>query len=153
MSLDRYQEISHWLSAEQRKGLLGLVRRVVVTGTRDIDIPLLYAEDKLMMVMPHTRLDGAAVMADRLRDRICGIKPPGSLTQLSVTASLSVASTETDREVSFGKMVQQAVRGLKEAELKGGNVVIICSNGAPKGEPGAPPGDAGGKLGPRIFFT
>ncbi|MBW1808779.1 MAG: diguanylate cyclase [Deltaproteobacteria bacterium] len=151
LALDNYQELSGWLSAKQRSTLFSLLHRAVVRDIRDIDIPVLFAESKILVAMPHTPLEGSAIVADRIREHVSLIKAPPSLTQLSISVSLAVASTEGQEELSFGKIVQKAMRGLKEADIKGGNLVIVCKSDADKASNAE--AEPGGKLGPRTFFV
>jgi two-component system, cell cycle response regulator len=150
VAFDNFQKVSGWLGPDSRRALYGALRRVVGEAIRDIDIPLLFAEDKVLLVLPHTELEGAAVVGDRIRDRIHAQPVPASLTSLKVTVSVAVAATGGP-EASFGKMIQAAMRALREAELKGGDLVILCRN--PDSAPGAPScADSSGKLGPRTFI-
>jgi diguanylate cyclase (GGDEF)-like protein len=152
LAIDNYQEVAGWLSPDQRQSLFSMLHRALVSDIRDIDIPVLFAEQKILVVMPHTNLEGAAVVADRIRDHVTRIKPPSSLTQVSITVSVAVATTEGLEEVSFGKMVQQAMRGLHEAEIKGGNLIIVCKPPS-SGQDSSCEAKMGGKLGPRTFFV
>lgn len=151
LEIDKYGEIAGWLSPEQRDNLFALLHKAVVRDIRDIDIPVLFAEQKILVVMPHTPLDGAMVVADRIREHVKKVKPPSSLTQIVLSASVAVASTAGGGDTSFGKIVQQAMRGLKEASIKGGDLVVVCRPAKPAGqeEDEIP----GGKLGPRTFFV
>ena len=152
LAFDNFAKVSGWLTPEQRRGLYKHLRREVTECIRDIDIPLLFAEERVLVVMPHTDLAGAAVVADRIRDRISAIKPPGSLAELRLSVSLSVASTERAEMRTFGTLIREAMRGLKEAEFKGGDVVLVCRS--PEGEEGENTCiEVDGKLGPRTFFV
>ena len=104
---------------------------------------------QVMVVMPHTSLHNAAIVADRIRARVSEVKPPPSLSQIRVSTSIAVASTDNDTGVSFGLMVQKAMRGLREAEMKGGDLVVVCSGGGSDKGQRSP----GGELGPRIYFV
>ncbi len=151
LSIDNYGEMAGWLSAEQRKNLFALLHKTLVRDIRDIDIPVLFAEQKILVVMPHTPIEGAVVVADRIREHVKKIKPPSSLTQLALSVSVAVASTAGGEETSFGKIVQQAMRGLEEAAIKGGDLVVVCR---PTRQPGQAQDEIpGGKLGPRTFFV
>jgi len=152
INIDRYAEMAGWLTPEGRRTLFEALHREISASVRDIDIPLLFAVDKVLVVMPHTTLSGAATVADRIRTRAASLKPPGSLAQLKLSLSLSVSSTERIGEVSFAKLIQDTVRGLKEAELKGGDVVIVCRAPDETGDTSACQ-DGGGQLGPRTFFV
>lgn len=151
LAFDNFHKVGGWLTPEQRRALYKHLRREVTECIRDIDIPLLFAEEKVLVVMPHTDLSGAAVVADRIRDRISAIKPPGSLAELRLSVSLSVASTESAEMRTFGTLIREAMRGLKEAEFKGGDVVLVCRSPESGGESAC--AEVDGKLGPRTFFV
>lgn len=150
LRLDRHEEIAGWLSPEQRRQVFAGLQREVTGAIRDIDIALLFANEKILVVMPHTALEGAITVADRIRTRIAALRPPASLAQLKFSASVSVAGASTN-ELSFGRLIQDTNRGLREAEARGGDVVVVCRDtlAAPDA---APPPD-GGQLGPRTFFV
>ncbi|MBN2493027.1 MAG: diguanylate cyclase [Deltaproteobacteria bacterium] len=148
MAFDNFDKVAGYLTPEQRTGLYRTSRRAVTASVRDIDIALLFAEDKVLVVMPHTDLEGAAVVADRIRDRIGQVKPPESLARLHLSVSIAVASSDRLAEPSFGGMIRTATRALKEADLKGGNVVLVCRPQDPR-----PDEELGGKLGPRTYFV
>jgi diguanylate cyclase (GGDEF)-like protein len=152
LTLDKYGEMMGWLDPDQRKGLFEMLKKAVVNNIRDIDIPLLFSEEKILVVMPHTDLKSAAIVADRIRDRVGDIKPPGSLAQLDISSSASVASTQADPDAGFGTMIQIAVQGLKEAEQKDGNAVIVCRSSKQSEDSSLNP-DQLGELGPRTFFS
>jgi diguanylate cyclase (GGDEF)-like protein len=126
ITFDKYGEMMGWLEPDQRRNLFDLLKKAVVNNIRDIDIPLLFSEDKILVVMPHTDLKSAAVVADRIRGRIEELKTPASLAKLELSSSVAVASTQADPDAGFGTMIQDALQGLKEAESKGGNVVMVC---------------------------
>ena len=126
LAFDKYAEMMGWLDPDQRRHIFDLLKKAAVNNIRDIDIPLLFSEDKILVVMPHTDLKSAAVVADRIRGRVEEIKVPASLAKLELSSSAAVASTQADPDAGFGTMIQNALKGLKEAEEKGGNVVMIC---------------------------
>jgi diguanylate cyclase (GGDEF)-like protein len=152
LAFDKYSELMGWLNPDQRRDLFGMLKKAVVNNIRDIDIPLLFSEDKILVVMPHTDLKSAAIVAGRIRDRVGDIKTPGSLAKLDLSSSAAVASTQADPDAGFGTMIQNAVRGLKEADLKGGNVVMVCRSPWQAEDTSVNP-DELGRLGPRTFLV
>jgi diguanylate cyclase (GGDEF)-like protein len=149
MAFDNYTEMMGWLDPEQRRNLFDVLKKAVVNNIRDIDIPLMFSEDKILVVMPHTDLKSAAIVADRIRGRVKEIKTPVSLAKLELSSSAAVASTQADPDAGFGTMIQNAMRGLKQAGDKGGDVVMICRSPRQEKEAGLNQ-DELGQLGPRI---
>ncbi len=152
MAFDNFDKVSRWLTPKQRKALYAHTRRQVRTSIRDIDMPLLFAEEKVLIVAPHTDVSGATVVADRIRDRISSMDIPASLAELHLTVSIVVASTQSMEVRSFGTLIKEATRGLKEAEFKGGDVVLVCRSKDTKKDNHLEPLMSDGKLGPRTFF-
>jgi diguanylate cyclase (GGDEF)-like protein len=152
MAFDNFDKVSCWLTPSQREALYTGTRRVVTACIRDIDIPLLFAEEKILIVMPHTPLDGSAVVADRIREQIGKLRLPDTLAKLSLTVSISVATTESAEVRTFGTLIKEAMRGLKEAEIKGGDVVLVCRPVDEDKKTGEC-AELGGKMGPRTFFV
>lgn len=153
LAFDNFQRVSGYLKPDQRRDLYTHVRRQVGTCIRDIDIPLLFAEEKVLVVMPHTDLRGAAVVADRIRSQVGQVDPGGSLAQLKLTVSIAVASTEQAELRSFGTLIREAMRGLQEAEFKGGDVVLVCQQAQTPAEGAGECSESSGQLGPRTFFV
>ncbi len=153
LAFDNFQRVSGYLKPDQRRDLYTHVRSQVGTCIRDIDIPLLFAEEKVLVVMPHTDLRGAAVVADRIRSQVGRVDPGGSLAQLKLTVSIAVASTEQAEQRSFGTLIREAMRGLQEAEFKGGDVVLVCRQPQADGAAAGECAEDSGQLGPRTFFV
>jgi diguanylate cyclase (GGDEF)-like protein len=152
MAFDNYTEMMGWLDPDQRHNLFDLLKKATVNNIRDIDIPLLFSEDKILVVMPHTDLKSAAIVADRIRSRVGEIKVPASLAKLELSTSAAVASTQADPDAGFGTMIQNAMQGLKQAEEKGGNAVMVCRS--PRQEKEAELNqDELGQLGPQIHLA
>lgn len=106
------------LSGRGRAAALGDVLAVVTRSLRDIDLAVPLDDDRIVVLMPHTRADGAMRVARRLaaavRDR------PGSP---SLTLSVGVAAHGGDGTVSFGGLVKRAGDALARARAAGGDRV------------------------------
>ncbi len=150
LGFDKYSELMSWLNPNQRRDLFAMLKKAVVSNIRDIDIPLAFSEEKILVVMPHTDLKSAIVMAGRIRDRVGEISPPASLAKLDLSFSAAVASTQGDPEAGFGAMIQNAVRGLQEALVKGGGAVMVCRSARQDEDARLNPDDLG-RMGPRIY--
>jgi diguanylate cyclase (GGDEF)-like protein len=125
LAVDRWEEVVKDLSgARERTALLGELLGVVSGTLRDIDIAVPFSEERLLVLMPHTREDGALKVARRLcalvRDRTRGPK---------VTVSVGVAAHAGDGTISFGSMVKRATGALARAREAGGD----------RAEPAEPP--------------
>ena len=124
VAFDSFREVTADLSAEARGRLVGSLLAEITRSIRDIDIPVLYAEDKVLVFMPHTPRKGALIVGGRLRDRIQS--HTFELTgdgRIRLTASIGIAAFEGQGRVSFGSLIKGATAALRSAQLAGGNEV------------------------------
>ena len=125
LSLDPYRLPPGRLTT--RRQVRSAVARAVSDSIRDIDIPVYVGQEKLLVLLPHTDVEGARKVGRRLVRQI----EKGSLThrgeEIQVTASIGVAGTSRGRRVSFAKLMSDARKALEEARRGGGNRVTIVS--------------------------
>jgi diguanylate cyclase (GGDEF)-like protein len=116
VSIDGWDELAPLLSAAKRTALLAGVLGAVTGALRDIDVALPFSEERLVVLMPHTKADGAMRVARRLCARIRERKGPPA-----VTASVGVATHAGEGTVSFGGLVKRATDALARAREAGGD--------------------------------
>jgi diguanylate cyclase (GGDEF)-like protein len=114
LAVDGWHERAARLAEALRSALLGEVLALVASGVRDIDLPLLYDGERILVFMPHTDALGARTLADRLVKRARA--HPGGLT-----ASVGVATYDGDGTMSFASLVRGAADALLDAQSKGGD--------------------------------
>jgi diguanylate cyclase (GGDEF)-like protein len=116
LSVDGWAETAPRLGARARTEALAEVLSLVSASVRDIDIAVPFAEERIVVLMPHTRAEGGIQVARRLCARIR--EHPG---RVKVTASVGVAAHDGDRTISFGGLVKRAAEALTRARLAGGD--------------------------------
>ncbi|MBS1108407.1 MAG: diguanylate cyclase [Anaeromyxobacteraceae bacterium] len=114
LAVDGWADRAARLDEALRSAMLGEVLALVASGVRDIDLPLLYDAERILVFMPHTDALGARTAADRLVKRARA--HPGGLT-----ASVGVASFDGEGTMSFAALVRGAADALLEAQAKGGD--------------------------------
>jgi len=124
LSVDGWAEIAPRLGGRRRTELLGEVLAVLSASLRDIDLAVPFAEERFVVLMPHTKADGGLQVARRLCARI---RDHGGAVR--ITASLGVAGHDGVGTVSFGGLVKRAAEALTRARLAGGD----------RAEPAEPP--------------
>lgn len=96
-------------------------------SVRGIDLACRYGGEEFLIAMPDTDASFAAVVAERLRHEIASVKfvVNGARDELSVTASIGIASTENGPEDDTAqKLIKRADEALYEAKQAGRNKVI-----------------------------
>jgi diguanylate cyclase (GGDEF)-like protein len=118
LGVDRWEEVVRGVGAGARTRLLGELLGAVSGGLRDIDVAVPFSDERLLVLMPHTKEEGALRVARRLcalvRDR------PGLPR---ITATIGVAAHAGDGTVSFAALVKRASDALRRGRDAGGDRV------------------------------
>jgi PleD family two-component response regulator len=99
-----------------RDGLAVAVRGAI----RDIDIPVAFGSNDVLVVMPHTDLEGAKLVAERIRKRV------RSTGRQPFTASVGVVAADGSDRLTFSTLLAQATRARKQAAREGGDRVVAA---------------------------
>jgi diguanylate cyclase (GGDEF)-like protein len=123
VDLDNFKRINDTYGHPQGDVVLRAVGAVLQENSRDVDWPARYGGEELALILPHTDLEGAYVIAERIRAAIEQLRVPRSDggEPLRLTASLGVASSNTaDKDV----LVAEADGALYEAKRRGKNRTV-----------------------------
>lgn len=128
-------DLDHFKSVNDRHGhlagdaVLRAVGGVMLDTARSPDLPGRYGGEEFVLLLPHTDLNGALIVAERLRERIQALKTEYDQQVILVTVSIGVASAEANPEgqISLDHLLAQADRALYAAKLAGRNQVITAA--------------------------
>jgi diguanylate cyclase (GGDEF)-like protein len=120
LDIDDFKLINDTYGHQQGDAVLRAVARVVQANSRDADSPARYGGEEMALILPHTDLDGAYAIAERVRSAIEHLRVPRIDGQgtLHATASAGVAAT-TDGDQNA--LVADADAALYEAKRQGKN--------------------------------
>ncbi|MGH2716775.1 MAG: diguanylate cyclase [Thermoleophilaceae bacterium] len=124
VDLDDFKQVNDRHGHQQGDEVLASVAAVLRDFSRDIDAPARYGGEELAVVLPQTDAEGAALLAERMREAVERLRVPrvGGRGSLRVTASFGVAAvpeSAADRE----ELVAAADAALYRAKLGGKNRV------------------------------
>jgi two-component system, cell cycle response regulator len=124
-SLDRMGEIEKVHGQRVLRHLLGGLARAIRRSVRDIDIPVTLRDDTILVLMPHTDAEGAAAVAERVRQRIR--RSVYRENDLVIRPTISIGETTYDRngDRNFSQVVRRASKALRDAFRKGGDQVVV----------------------------
>ncbi len=104
--------------------LMGGLALAVRRSLRDIDYPVQYGVDRVLLLLPHTDLQGALVVSRRICERVAKASLPLGKQVLRPSISIGVsAGAAKDGEFSFGDLAARAQTALEGALAAGGNQV------------------------------
>ena len=95
LDIDNFKAVNDTHGHQQGDLVLREVARVLRESSREADLPARYGGEELAVILPHTDLDGAYAIAERIRRQIERIQVPrlAGPGTLRITASLGVAAT------------------------------------------------------------
>ncbi len=123
VDLDGFKAINDTYGHQQGDVVLRAVGGVLHENSRETDWPARYGGEELALILPHTDLEGAYVIAERVRAAIEELRIPrlDGAEPLKLTASVGVAaSTAGDKDV----LINEADGALYEAKRRGKNRVV-----------------------------
>jgi diguanylate cyclase (GGDEF)-like protein len=124
VDLDNFKRVNDEHGHQQGDEVLAAVAAVVRELSRDIDAPARYGGEELVVVLPETDVEGAALLAERMRDAVERLRVPyvGKKGTLRVTASFGVASLPESAADPDG-LIAAADAALYQAKRGGKNRV------------------------------
>lgn len=131
MDIDNFKEVNDTYGHLSGDKLLKDISKLISSLVRDVDITARYGGDEFFVICPNTDLNGAKILADRIRSRVENHK--FKLEQSSTTATLSMGISNTDPshitlvENDLKKLINEADIALYHAKSKGRNRVEIYS--------------------------
>lgn len=125
LDIDDFKGVNDTYGHPQGDGVLRQVAHVLRENSRDADSPARYGGEELSLILPHTDLEGAYAIAERIRTAVEGLRVPRTdgTGVLRVTASVGVAaSTAGDKE----SLIADADAALYEAKRRGKNCTVAA---------------------------
>ena len=125
LDLDDFKSVNDTYGHQQGDVVLKRVARVLHDSSREVDYPARYGGEEMAVILPHTDLEGAHAIAERIRTSIESLRVPRIDDQgtLRITASLGVASsTDGDKD----GLIAEADAALYEAKRQGKNRTVTA---------------------------
>lgn len=129
LDIDDFKSVNDTYGHQQGDVVLKRVARVVADSSREVDYPARYGGEEMALILPHTDLEGAYAIAERIRTAIEDLRIPrvDQGGTLRVTASVGVvASTEGYKD----GLIAEADAALYEAKHLGKNRTVRAPVGA-----------------------
>jgi diguanylate cyclase (GGDEF)-like protein len=117
--IDHFKEINGNFGSDAGDQVIRLVAQCLQRATRGSDVVARIGGDEFLMILPHTDLDGARILAERIRLDIAERPLVVSQQRIPVTLSLGVAGTAG--ETDLDKLSQEANRAMQLAKRGGRN--------------------------------
>ncbi|ATB49554.1 diguanylate cyclase [Corallococcus macrosporus] len=132
VDIDKFEEKAASLAPNARKLALAEALGLLVSGVRDIDVAVPFADSRFVVFLPHTPRSGALIVGQRLRELIKSLK---AFEGASASVGVAVSEPPPGRgpvagalaQVSFGSLLKEAGEALRRAQAAGGDWVEAAS--------------------------
>ncbi len=131
MDVDRFKVFNDTHGHQAGDRVLQTVARVLDANVRKVDYVARYGGEEFAVIGPDASLEGARILADRLRQAVEDTKVPWEGRELSVTLSIGVALITDVRDADEVPIIRAADAQLYIAKKAGRNRVSMVVNGSP----------------------
>lgn len=122
VGIDRLEHLRDLYGYESKEEVVGEVVEMLKRETRTSDFLGRLADDHLLVVVPHTPVEGAQRMVERLLRASRQLEFDSDGRTMEVTISVGVGSTAGGDDVLFfDALLEAAELGLERAQAAGGN--------------------------------
>jgi diguanylate cyclase (GGDEF)-like protein/putative nucleotidyltransferase with HDIG domain len=126
LDVDHFKSINDTYGHPVGDTVLKSVAHIIKRDCRDVDIPVRYGGEEFLIVLPEVNIEGARVVAERLRKTLNREVITHEDIQLNVSASLGVACYPDDGDNQH-QLLELADKALYMSKRMGRNQVHIAS--------------------------
>ena len=124
--IDHFKEMNSNFGNDAGDQVIRLVAQSLQRISRGSDVVARTGGDEFLLILPHTELDGARILAERLRQDIA--ERPLVVNQQRIPVTLSVGVAGTLGETDVDKLSHEAHRAMHLAKRGGRNQVASVDN-------------------------
>ncbi len=113
---------------------LKVVAKCLKDGVRTCDVVARYGGEEFGIILPETPLEGAIVLAERLKKALSKLQMDYEGQKLSVTLSFGIASISQNQDITRNELIKQTDDALYQAKGTGRNKYCIFRSNQQKGD-------------------
>ncbi len=122
--LDYYKRLNDTLGHQVGDDLLVMTAGVIQSSLRRSDLAARYGGDEFVLLLPHTSVERASAVADRMRTELAAVSGKDNRLHSPLTMSVGIASLHADHPTSADALVAMADRSLYTAKARGRDRIV-----------------------------
>ena len=124
LAVDRLAELRDLYGYDSKEAILDEVVKLTKTQVRQCDFLGRLADDRLLIVVPHTGMAGAKTLAERLMSGVRELKFESDGRRLRVTLSIGITTSLGSETMFFDSLLAASEGALIEALRAGGDRIV-----------------------------
>jgi len=132
LDLDRFKQVNDRFGHAQGDEVLAAAGAAIRSSLRSSDFAGRFGGEEFLILLPETSLDGARLVAEKIRETISSVTVPG--VDRDITASLGVSDLLEHGGTTAG-LLRAADRALYDAKTAGRNRTVVAASAE---QPSAP---------------
>jgi len=128
LDLDHFKKINDLYGHQTGDEVLIKVSNIILNESRSPDIPSRYGGEEFAVILPNVNIDGAKLMAERLRKNVEDIVIEYEDQIIKVTISIGIASIADNKPKSSNDLIRMADAALYYSKKNGRNQINVFNN-------------------------
>lgn len=133
LTVDRLADIARNFGYKAKDLVLQRFQEILIKETRCCDFMGRFAEDRILMLLPHTDADGARVLAGRLKKIVASQEFEFEGKAFRVTMSAGISQYREGNTLFFDTVCDAASRAAERAAAIGDNVAVVEASPSAQG--------------------
>jgi len=126
VDIDNFKSVNEAYGTQQGNLLLQEFAHILnLTIRKYVDIPCRFGNDRFVVLLPKSDLQGSMVLADRLRNNCEKYNFTGQEEPLKSTLSGGVTVFDVTNVIPMEKLISQTMEMLEKAKEEGGNRILV----------------------------
>ena len=127
LDLDNFKQINDRYGHQKGDEVLIKFADVIRKNIRRTDMPVRYGGEEFLILLPHTNLEEAAKVAERIRESFSKVVFREGSEAFRLTVSAGVASCEPE-DCALENLLHKADKALYQAKREGKNRTVVFSH-------------------------
>ncbi len=125
LDLDHFKQVNDTYGHLAGDDVLKMVAQLLLKSIRDVDFAARYGGEEFALLFPHTDLQKAHIVCERIRARISAEIFSWDGIEIKITASLGISGIPDDNPRTPQELIKAADRWLYTAKAEGRNMVRL----------------------------
>ena len=121
LDLDYFKDVNDSFGHSFGDLVLREFSKILKLNVRKTDIPIRYGGEEFMVLLPHTSIDGAQTVAEKIRTTCEKIKYDDGSNSTTVTVSIGIASVKKNKLTESKEIMACADKALYQSKAEGRN--------------------------------